>query len=208
MAIPSVPGKEVAVPDIPITDEVTLPASKTAIIVVDMQNDFVKTDGNLHVEAAAETVPNIQKLLESARRADARIVYTQDTSYDGDPEWDIWPKHCEQGTWGWEIVPELAPQSKQELVFVKNRYDGFYGTSLEHYLSNLWGIERVVIVGTVSNICVLHTAASAGLRWFKIVVPADGISSMTEFDQALTLRQVTMLYSGQVVKSTGDIVFE
>lgn len=208
MAIPTIPGKEVTVPDIPITDKVGLPADKTAVIVVDMQNDFVKPEGSLHVEAAAGTIPSIQGLLEAARQAGARVVYTQDTSYEGDPEWDIWPRHCERDTWGWEIVEDLAPQSKQEMVFIKNRYDGFYGTSLDHYLNNLWGIEHVVIVGTVSNICVLHTAASAGLRWFRIVVPADGISSMTEFDQALTLRQVTMLYGGQVVKSTGDLTFE
>jgi nicotinamidase-related amidase len=63
-------------------------------------------------------------------------------------------------------------------------------------------------VGTVSNICVAHTAASAGLRWYHVVVPADGISALTEFDQALTLRQVSGLYAGNVVRSTKDLVFE
>jgi nicotinamidase-related amidase len=62
-------------------------------------------------------------------------------------------------------------------------------------------------VGTVSSICVLHTAASAGLRWFHGVMPADGISSLTAFDQALTLRQVSSLYNGTIVRSTGDIHF-
>lgn len=208
MTIPSIPGKEVTVPDIPIAEKVDLSPDKTAVIIVDMQNDFVKPEGNLYVEAAEGTIPNIQRLLESARKTGAKVVYTQDTSFEGDPEWEIWPKHCEKGTWGWEIVEELAPQSDKELVFVKNRYDGFYGTSLNHYLTNLWGVKHLVIVGTVSNICVLHTAASAGLRWFNIVVPADGISSMTEFDQALTLRQVTTLYGGKVVKATADIAFE
>lgn len=65
-----------------------------------------------------------------------------------------------------------------------------------------------MIVGTVSNICVLHTAASAGLRWFHIVIPANGISALTDFDQALTLRQVSWLYSGSVVRSVEHIQFE
>jgi hypothetical protein len=55
---------------------------------------------------------------------------------------------------------------------------------------------------------VLHTAASAGLRWFHIVIPANGISALTDFDQALTLRQVSWLYSGSVVRSVEHIQFE
>jgi nicotinamidase-related amidase len=110
-------------------------------------------------------------------------------------------------TWGWEIIQELKPQS-DDLVCMKNRYDGFYGTWLDHFLSHMWKAKYVVIVGTVSNICVLHTAASAGLRWFHVVVPADGISALTEFDQALTLRQVSSLYAGDVVKSVDDLCFD
>jgi nicotinamidase-related amidase len=75
-------------------------------------------------------------------------------------------------------------------------------------LGNIWGVSNLVIVGTASNICVLHTAASAGLRWYPVVVPADGISATTEFDQALTLHQVAGLYAGSVVRGVGDIVFE
>ena len=69
-------------------------------------------------------------------------------------------------------------------------------------------ITNLLIVGTVSNICVLHTAASAGLRWYNIIVPADGISSLTEFDQAMTLRQVATLYTGKIVESCEEILFE
>jgi nicotinamidase-related amidase len=54
---------------------------------------------------------------------------------------------------------------------------------------------------------VLHTAASAGLRWFNIVIPADGVSALTDFDQAMTLRQASWLYLSKVVRSTADIHF-
>jgi hypothetical protein len=55
---------------------------------------------------------------------------------------------------------------------------------------------------------VLHTAASAALRWLHVTMPADGISALTEFDTALTLRQVSWLYAGTVVNSVNDIHFE
>ncbi|MEJ2053648.1 MAG: cysteine hydrolase, partial [Calditrichaceae bacterium] len=118
-----------------------------------------------------------------------------------------WPEHCVKDTWGWEIIDELKPHP-DELVCMKNRYDGFYGSWLNHFLTRIYKIEHLVIVGTVSNICVLHTAASAGLRWFHVVIPANGISALTDFDQALTLRQVSTLYNGHVVKSTENITFE
>jgi nicotinamidase-related amidase len=171
-----------------------------------MQNDFVKPNGTLVVPSAILTVPNISKLLGKARTAGVKIVHTQDTSFPDDPEFEIWPPHCLQGSWGWETIDELKPQ-EGELVCYKNRYDAFYGTWLDHFLKNTWDVNFVVIVGTVANICVLHTAASAGLRWYHVVVPADGISAFTPFDQALTLHQVSGLYAGSVVRSVDDIQF-
>jgi nicotinamidase-related amidase len=206
MGIPFIPGKTVEVPEISYSSRVDLPAERTALVVVDMQNDFVRDDGGLPVPTAKETIPAIQELLARARSSGVHIAYTQDTQVEDDPELEIWPRHCINGTPGWRIIDELAPH-ESDLICVKNRYDGFYGTWLDHFCRSIWHVDRLVIVGTVANICVLHTAASAGLRWYDVTVPADGISALTEFDQALTLRQVSTLYAGSVTKSTADIVF-
>ena len=80
------------------------------------------------------------------------MVYTQDTHDPGDPEWEIWGRHVERGTPGWRIVEELAPR-EDELVLEKVRYDAFYGTRLDHELRG-WGVDTLVICGTVANICV------------------------------------------------------
>lgn len=206
MTLQFVAGERVEVPQIQFKSSIHLPAHETAVIVVDMQNDFVKPGGSLVVPDAEATVPAIAELINRARAAGAHIVYTQDSHMPGDKEWTIWPEHCRVRTWGWQIIDELAPQS-DDLVCPKSRYDGFYDTWLDHYLTRVWSVKHLVIVGTVSSICVLHTAASAGLRWFHVVVPADGISALTEFDQALTLRQVSWLYVGDVVRSSVEIDF-
>jgi nicotinamidase-related amidase len=206
MALTFTPGEQVEVPPIPVKEKVRLPADRSAVIVVDMQNDFVTPGGSLVVPDAAATVPVIAQLLAHARPLGVRIAYTQDTHYPGDPEWKIWPEHTRAGAWGWEIVAELAPQPG-DLVCQKSRYDGFYDTSLDHYLSRVWKVEHLVIVGTISSICVLHTAASAGLRWFHVVTPVDGVSALNDFDQALALRQISWLYAGEVVRQAEDIEF-
>jgi len=207
MNINFIPPKNVEVPELKFKNKIELESANTALIAVDMQNDFVKEGGSLLVPAAAETVSNIKKLINNARKNNVRVVYTQDTHFEGDKEWDIWPEHCRKGTNGWQIINVLKPE-ENDLVVEKNRYDGFYESNLEHYLKHVWNIKNLVIVGTVSSICVLHTAASAGLRWYNIVVPADGISALTDFDQAMTLKQVSTLYTGSIVKSCDHIVFK
>jgi nicotinamidase-related amidase len=183
-------------PDIPRYQTLKLKAAETALVVVDMQNDFAHAQGALFVPDAPATVPVIVQLLERARAAGARVVYTQDWHSQDDPEFAIWPAHAVAESWGAEIMAELTPRSG-ETVIKKARYDGFYGTPLEHLL-HLWRVQTVVVCGTVANICVLHTAGSAALRWYQVVVPEDAVSALTPFDLVASLRQVSFLYQGQV----------
>ncbi len=191
----------VEIPDISRTERLELPAPRTALIVVDMQNDFAHPDGTLYGEDATRVIPTIQGLLEKARAAGMRVIFTQDWHGDADPEFEIWGEHALADTWGAEIVEGLEPRDDETRIR-KLRYDAFYGTSLEHLL-NLWGITHTVIVGTVANICVLHTAGSAALRYLDVVVPEDAVAALTDFDKESALRQVTFLYRGEVTKADG-----
>jgi nicotinamidase-related amidase len=191
--------RSVEVPEYEIHDEVRVDPVRTALIVVDMQNDFVKEGGSLVVPDAEATIPNIKALLDLARESGIRVVFTQDTHSDGDPEWEIWPEHVREGSWGWEIVDELKPL-EDELVIRKVRYDAFYGTHLDHFL-RFWGVGNLIICGTVANICVHYTAASAALRWYDVVIPRDATSALDPFDLEASLRQTSFLFTGKITSS-------
>lgn len=191
----------VEVPAYALRPQIALAAATTALVVVDMQNDFVSEGGSLRVPDAAATVPVIGELLARARGAGARIVFTQDTHREGDPEWEIWPEHAREHTPGWEIVDALAPRP-DETVIRKLRYDAFYGTPLDHLL-RLWGIRTVVVCGTVANICVHYTAASAALRWYDVVIPRDAVSALEPFDLEASLRQTAFLFAGTITTAAG-----
>ena len=165
-----------------------------------MQNDYVKQGGSLLVPDAEATIPAIRALLDLARASRIRVVYSQDTHRRGDPEWKIWPEHCREGSWGWEIVAELAPAA-EDTVLRKLRYDAFYGTPLDHLLQ-LWGIDTLVICGTLANISVHYTAASAAVRWYAVVIPRDAISSLEPFDLEASLRQTAFALSGRLTAAT------
>lgn len=192
---------QVEVPEYTLTEEVRLDPASTALIVVDMQRDFVEPEGKLYVPDAAATVPVIRDLLHRAREAGAFRVFTQDSHGTEDPEFSLWGEHAVEGTPGWEIIDQLQPQP-EEYVVRKLRYDAFYGTSLEHQL-RLRQIETVIVCGTVANICVHYTAASAALRWFRVVLPVDGVSALHPFDLQASIRQTASLFNGIVTRGAG-----
>ncbi len=189
----------VEVPVYEIHKEVQVDPAKTTLIVVDMQNDFVREGGSLVVPDAEGTIPTIKGLLDLARQSGMKVVFTQDTHNEGDPEWEIWPEHVREGSWGWEIVEELRPL-EDELVVRKVRYNAFYGTHLDHFL-RIWGVDTLIICGTVANICVHYTAASAALRWFDVVIPRDATSALNPFDLEASLRQTSFLFAGRITES-------
>jgi nicotinamidase-related amidase len=194
-------SRTVEVPEYELHSEVRVDPARSALVIVDMQNDFVRDGGSLRVPGAEATIPAISGLREHAREHAMSVIYTQDTHRDGDPEWQIWPEHAREGSWGWEIVDELAP-AEDETVIRKLRYDAFYGTALDHLL-RLWGIEQLVICGTVANICVHYTAASAALRWYDVVIPRDATSALEPFDLESSLRQTAFLFAGRVTTAAG-----
>ena len=191
----------VDVPAIPRTERVVLPAEATALVVVDMQNDFAHPDGALYGDDTRRAIPVIAELAERARSATVPVFFTQDWHEPDDPEFALWGEHARADSWGARIVDELAPHPGDQRVR-KLRYDAFYGTSLDHRL-RLRGVHHLVIVGTVANICVLHTAGSAALRFYDVVLVEDGVAALTPFDKVAALRQVTFLYRGRLASGRG-----
>ncbi len=193
--------KTVEVPPIELIENIELSSTKTAIVVVDMQNDFVHPKGAIFVKGSDKIIANIKRLIESAREKNVRIIYTMDTHTQDDPEFKIWPRHAVENTWGWKIVDELEPR-KEDIIIRKIRYDAFFGTPLDHLL-RIYGIEYLVLCGVVANICVLHTAGSAALNGYKIVLPVDAIAAITDFDYYVALRQISFLYKGILTTCEG-----
>jgi nicotinamidase-related amidase len=185
----------------PFEEQVSVAPAATALVVIDMQNDFVRRGGSVVVPDAEATLPAIRALLGLARTSRMRIVYSQDTHCRDDPEWEIWPEHCREGSWGWEIVAELAPGA-EDTVVRKARYDAFFGTPLDHFL-RLWGVGTLIICGTLANMGVQYTAASAALRWYHVVIPRDAVSALERFDLEASLRQTAFALAGRVTTAGG-----
>jgi len=165
----------------------------TALIVVDVQNDFADARGGLSVRDGDAILPFVNGQVDLARRSGAFVVYTQDWHPEHTPHFaqdgGIWPVHCVRGTWGAELHPDLVVAGP---VVRKgsNGEDGYSGftmrdpvtgatisTQLERLLRDA-GTERVVVCGLATDYCVKATVLDAARLGFAATVLADGIRAV------------------------------
>ncbi len=160
---------------------------KKAVLVVDMLNDFTLDDAPLKVEENKKIIPNIKALLEKERSQGTPIIYVCDSHAENDKEFEIWPRHCVEGTKGAQIVDELAPR-EGDFIIKKTTYDGFFRTNLDDLLKSL-GVDYLIITGCVINICILYTTSSAVLRGYKIEIPLNCVSALDDKSRECAIDQ-------------------
>lgn len=167
-----------------------------AVIVLDMLNDFVT--GEIAAERAQNIIPTLRDdLLPAARENGVRVVYSNDAHRPEDTELEVWGEHAMRGTEGAEVIPELEPAEEDD-VFEKRFYDGFRGTGLDEHLRSL-GVDRLVMTGLHTNMCVRHTSASAFFNGYDVVVPEDCVDAFSEEDHERGLEYLADVYEADIV---------
>jgi ureidoacrylate peracid hydrolase len=197
-----------------VADDVRLrlDVRRTALLVVDAQNDFCHQDGffarsGFDVVPCSRAAERLSTVVPAARRRGVHVAWTLSTNVDP-PTYRLAPLRFRKprssgrpldqfvpGTWGWRIVDELEPSS-DELVVEKPRYDAFLRTPLEAEL-RARGIDTVAIAGVITNCCVDTTARSAFMRGFDVLVLADCVGAFGQerdlHDAAL--RNLSLLFA-------------
>jgi nicotinamidase-related amidase len=172
----------------------------TAVIVIDMINDFVLTGAPLEVPGVKGIIAPLQGVLSAARDRDIPVIYVSDSHFPEDPEFTIWPPHAVCGTEGENIIDELTPE-KGDFILKKRRYSCFFGTDLDALLRDL-GVKRVILTGIVADICVLHTAADAYMNSYKVYVLRDCVKALSQHDLDSSFERMKKLYDAKIVASS------
>lgn len=191
------------------------PDSSTALIVVDVQNDFADPDGSLYVQGGEDIVATVNALIDATLEANGMVVYTQDWHPPKTPHFiedgGVWPVHCVRDTWGAEFHPDLRVDGPvvRKGTNGEDGYSGFtmrdpasgeeIATELEALLEAR-DIQRAVVVGLALDVCVKATAEDAVSNGYDVTViqdasraveltPGDGTRAIEE----LLTRGVTLL---------------
>ena len=156
--------------------------SKSAVIVVDVQNDFCEPTGaaalgGADTSAAMAMVPRLQKLLDGARAHGTNVIFIQ-TIHEPYTDSEVWlgrkkdptKKNCLKGTWGAEFT--LVSPKASEPVVIKHRYSAFLNTRLDSVLKTL-KIETILVTGVATNVCVESTARHGYMLDYNVVFVGD-----------------------------------
>jgi len=157
--------------------------AKTAMIVVDMENDFVAPVGGLETPAARAMVPKLVEALQVCRSARIKVIYTTHVHRRDGSDMGLFDMHAPianraavvDGTPGVEIYPEVAPAAGEHVI-KKHRYSGFFGTDLDIILRG-WGVDTVIISGTTTENCCHATARDAMFHNYRVVFLSDATAT-------------------------------
>jgi ureidoacrylate peracid hydrolase len=161
---------------------------RTAVLVVDMLNDFLEPTGAMPLLEGRRLYEPIRDLVATARDHGSSVIWVCDTHPREDREFDKRSVHCITGTWGAQIVEALQPPDDDYRVF-KRRYSGFYETDLDLRLREL-GVAHVILAGVVTNICVRSTAHDAFFRGYDVIVVQDCVAATSEREQDSSLYDI------------------
>ena len=164
---------------------------RTAIVVVDMVNEFC-------VEGGAMVLPGYERLIapqltviNAARRVGVPIVFVNDqhrANLRGDREFLKRIPHCIEGTWAVKVVDALEPRPV-DIYIVKRRYSGFFSTDLDLTLKDI-KVDSIVVMGVVTNICVRSTVHDGFFLGYRVFVPEDCVAATTPREQASSLYDI------------------
>ncbi|MFG2231395.1 isochorismatase family protein [Streptomyces sp. NPDC048723] len=189
---------------------------KTALLVIDMQNDFVLDGYPMEVPMARRRIPRMREVVGECRAAGVPVIYTEHVLLDS---FDVSPLESaynpalltagmRAGSFGSEIVDDLRP-GPDDVVIRKHRYDAFHNTQLETVLATVSGprqVDTVIIVGTLTEVCCDSTARGAYMRDYKVAFVGDATGALSDEAQFATERNISTFF-GRVL-STGELTAE
>jgi ureidoacrylate peracid hydrolase len=199
---------------------------KSALIIIDMQNDFLHRDGNFshiareHPEYSIDmpfllgTIPNVKRLADAFRKAGRPVVYLAhvlkpDYSDAAFPYWRVGIEpgsgnrtHCVEGTWGAQIIDDLKPQEGEHLV-IKKGFGGFSNTPLDTVLRNM-GVTTCVVSGVTTCVCVSSTIRGGVEHNYRMILVGDAVAEVDRTTHEAELKTMARLFAD--VKTADEVM--
>jgi ureidoacrylate peracid hydrolase len=191
----------------------SLDGPNTALVVIDMQNAFMLPGMPVEVPTARDIVPNVNKLAAVTRRAGGKVIWVKMSLegqsqawrvfFDGDPR-NATLSELTPGARGFELHADLDVRG-EDTVLVKKRFSAFIqgSSDIEHHLRDA-GIDTVVIVGTLTNICCESSARDAMMLNYRVVFVSDANAALSDAEHNATLGSILRVFGD--VAATSEVI--
>lgn len=170
--------------------------SNTALLLIDVINDFEFEEGEELLRLAMPVGKNIAALKKRAKAAGIPSIYVNDNFGRWQSDFKKIVAHCRKAR-GKDFVEMLLPDEDEDYFVLKPKHSGFYSTTL-HLLVTHLNAKNLIFTGIAGNNCVLFTANDAYMRDFKIFVPSDCVVSNTEEENLHALKQMETVLKADI----------
>ncbi|HEX4112777.1 MAG TPA: cysteine hydrolase [Stellaceae bacterium] len=184
----------------------TIVGPQTALVVIDLQNVFMQPGAAVEVPTAREIVPDVNRLAAAMRAAGGKVVWVQMTLNDQEQGWSVFFegdrrreafKQMQRGSHGHALYDTLDVKA-DDLIVEKRRYSAFIqGASNIDQILRGFGIDTVVITGTLTNVCCESSARDAMMLNYKVVFVSDANAALSDAEHNATL--------GTILRVFGDV---
>lgn len=180
---------------------------RVAVVAIDLQNDILQ-GGALPCKRILNILPPLKMLFAKAHDLGVPVIYVCDCHRKGDPELQIWNDHMMEGTYGAQIIDEVAPHAC-DYVVQKNLFNGFINTDLQSVLDTL-NVRMLLLAGWRTDVCVAQTAIEAFYRGFHVAIAEDGTDSTTqrEHEYGMSLMQINYGFEAYSCASALETLLE
>jgi ureidoacrylate peracid hydrolase len=185
-------------------DEIVGP--QTALVVIDLQNVFMQPGAAVEVPTAREIVPNVNRLAAAMRAVGGKVVWVQMTLNDQEQSWSVFFegerrreafRQMQRGSHGHALYETLDVKA-DDLIVEKRRYSAFIqGASNINSILRGFGIDTVLITGTLTNVCCESSARDAMMLNYKVVFVSDANAALSDAEHNATL--------GTILRVFGDV---
>lgn len=178
-------------------------STKTALLLIDVINDFDFPEGEQLLRHAVAAAEKIRDLKDRAKLAGVPAIYVNDNFGQWRSDFSATVQHCAEASSRGRVIVDMLRPSPEDYFVLKPKHSGFYSTALDVLLEYL-GAETLILVGFAGNICVLFTAHDAHMRDFEIYVPADCLASNTEDENRWALEQLSSVINVDI-RPSGEL---
>jgi ureidoacrylate peracid hydrolase len=170
----------------------SLAPERTAVLIVDMLNEFLEEGGRMVLPGGQVLYEPIQRLIDAAHQLNMPVFWLNQTLHPGDKLFEKRIVHCIAGTWGAQVVSALR-QGPNDVTVPKRRYSGFFQTDLDLHLRER-KIENVIVTGVVTNICVRSTIHDAFFLGYQVYMPVECVAATSPAQQESSLYDIETHY--------------
>lgn len=180
------------------------PRHRLALILVDVNRSFFDPQGSFYYPEAPEVLDPISRLLEAAREGSRLVVHAREIHHPGLYDFELakLPEHCVRNERDAEPFPGFEEQPHEVLVG-KRRYSAFFATDLALVLHEQ-GVQRLVVAGVKTNVCIRATTQDAFAHGFAPIVPREAVNSNRPHLHTASLEDIER-YLGDILP-TGEVV--